>query len=162
MERDFEQVSTATQFLRALPHARVLNIHVVSASRGCIVLKLPFQPQFVANPATGVIHGGVLSTLLDTACGTAVVCSFDHFEPCPTLDLRIDHMGMVPPNKPVLAYAEVYRVTHSVVFTKGFAYIDDPENPVAHCVATFMRVESTKDNNPRIKSEIPTLSERLE
>jgi hypothetical protein len=31
-------------------------------------------------------------------------------------------------------------VTTDVIFTRGFAYQDDPEQPIAHVVGTFMRM----------------------
>jgi hypothetical protein len=52
------------------------------------------------------------------------------FEVCPTLDLRIDYMHAAEPNKDVYGFAQCYRVTTDVIFTRGFAYQDDPSNPL--------------------------------
>ena len=38
--------------------------------------------------------------------------------------------------------AKVYRNTSNVLFCRGSAWQDDPDNPIAHCVATFMKVDS--------------------
>ena len=37
----------------------------------------------------GIIHGGALTSLMDTACGMSTLCVLPEFEVCPTLDLRI-------------------------------------------------------------------------
>ena len=35
-------------------------------------MRLPYSAQLVGNPDTGVVHGGVITALLDQACGMAV------------------------------------------------------------------------------------------
>ncbi|EPL04802.1 MULTISPECIES: PaaI family thioesterase [unclassified Pseudomonas] len=130
----------ATRFLSALRHCQVLGMCVHSASTDGITVTLPYSPQIVGNPQTGVIHGGALTSLMDTACGMAILCVLPEFEVCPTLDLRVDYMHPAEPHKPVYGFAQCYRVTRDVIFTRGFAYQDDPEQPVAHAVGTFMRM----------------------
>lgn len=130
----------ATRFLSALRHCQVLGISMHSASTDGITLTLPYSPHIVGNPQTGVIHGGALTSLMDTACGMATLCVLPEFEVCPTLDLRIDYMHAAEPHKDVHGFALCYRVTSDVIFARGFAYQDDPERPIAHVVGTFMRM----------------------
>lgn len=130
----------ATRFLSALRHCQVLGIGVSSASTDGITLILPYSPHIVGNPLTGVIHGGAITSLMDTACGMATLCVLAEFEVCPTLDLRIDYMHPAEPHKDVYGFAQCYRVTTDVIFARGFAYQDDPEQPIAHVVGTFMRM----------------------
>lgn len=77
---------------------------------------------------------------MDTTCGISTVCVLPDFEICPTLDLRIDYMHPAEPHKDVYGFAECYRVTPNVIFTRGFAYQDDPGQPIAHVVGAFMRM----------------------
>jgi uncharacterized protein (TIGR00369 family) len=130
----------ATRFLSALRHCQVLGLQVHSVSSTGLTVMLPYSPQIVGNPQTGVIHGGALTTLMDTACGMSTLCVLPEFEVCPTLDLRIDYMHAAEPHKPVYGFAECYRVTTEIIFVRGFAYQDDPEQPIAHVVGTFMRM----------------------
>ncbi|VVO14215.1 PaaI family thioesterase [Pseudomonas fluorescens] len=130
----------ATRFLSALRHCQVLGIGVSGASTDGITLRLPYSPHIVGNPLTGVIHGGAITSLMDTACGMATLCVLAEFEVCPTLDLRIDYMHPAEPHKDVYGFAQCYRVTTDVIFARGFAYQDDPEQPIAHVVGTFMRM----------------------
>ncbi|WP_047284633.1 MULTISPECIES: PaaI family thioesterase [Pseudomonas] len=130
----------AARFLSALRHCQVLGIRVHSASEEGLTLTLPYSPQIVGDPQTGIIHGGALTTLMDSACGMATLCVLPEFEVCPTLDLRIDYMHPAVPHHDVHGFAQCYRVTTDVIFTRGFAYQDDPERPVAHVVGTFMRM----------------------
>src|SRR5476649_736396 len=133
-------LARATRFVSALRHCQVLGITVHHASEEGITLVLPYGPTIVGDPQTGVIHGGALTSLMDTACGMATLCVLPEFEVCPTLDLRIDYMHPAAPRKDVYGFAEFYRVTRDIIFARGFAYQEDPEQPIAHVVGTFMRM----------------------
>ncbi|CRM60783.1 thioesterase domain-containing protein [Pseudomonas sp. FH4] len=147
----------AARFVSALRHCQVLGIEVHDASADGMTLLLPYSPQIVGDPQTGIIHGGALTSLMDTACGMATLCVLPEFEVCPTLDLRIDYMHPAEPHKPVFGFAQCYRVTTDVIFTRGFAYQDDPEQPIAHVVGTFMRMgkrlKGTRGFGSSIKGE---------
>ena len=83
---------------------------------------------------------------MDTTCGISTVCVLPEFEICPTLDLRIDYMRPAQPHKDVFGFAECYRVTENVIFTRGYAYQDDPSEPIAHVVGAFMRMGKGAQN----------------
>ncbi|WP_038861950.1 PaaI family thioesterase, partial [Pseudomonas sp. R62] len=78
----------ATRFLSALRHCQVLELQVHSASSEGLTVILPYSEKIVGNPETGVIHGGAITSLMDTACGMSTLCVLPEFEVCPTLDLR--------------------------------------------------------------------------
>lgn len=140
------QTDEILQFIRAmvpeLKHCKHLGIEMVQASAGSLTLLLPYSEKIIGNPETGVIHGGALTTLMDTACGFAAISALDSPGICPTLDLRIDYMKPAEPGLAVIGHAEAYRVANSVVFARGIAYHEgDKDNPIAHCTASFMRIE---------------------
>jgi len=130
----------AQRFVGALRHCQVLGMKVMEASKEHLVIELPYSEQHVGNPSTGVIHGGVLTTLMDTASGTMVINALPEFELCPTLDLRVDYVQAAEPGRSIYAYAEAYRVSRNVVFTRCTVHQGDLDSPVANCVATFMRI----------------------
>ncbi len=70
----------------------------------------------------------------------------DGWRPIATLDLRIDYMKPATPGKDLLARAECYKLTRNVAFVRGVAYHDDPSDPIATSVATFML--SAPDREP--------------
>lgn len=127
--------------LKAVLHCQEIGLELVSANKGQLTLRLPYSQDLVGNPVSGVIHGGALTTLLDTACGFAAPLAIDGPAVCPTLDLRIDYMSAAIPGEAITGEAEVYRVTSNVIFARGIAWQDDRNKPVAHCVATFMRLD---------------------
>ncbi|MDX5298927.1 MAG: PaaI family thioesterase [Gammaproteobacteria bacterium] len=128
------------RFIATLRQCQLLGIEVMSAITNELTLRLPYSAQIVGNPETGIIHGGAITTLMDTASGTVVICALPEFELCPTLDLRVDYMRPARPHEPVYARATAYRVTRNIIFTRCEAYQAGDEGPIAHCVATFMRI----------------------
>lgn len=130
----------AQRFVGALRHCQVLGMHVIEADSSGLTIELPYSEQHVGNPSTGVIHGGVLTTLMDTASGTMVINALPEFELCPTLDLRVDYIRAAEPKKSIFAFAEAYRVSRNVVFTRCTVHQGDLSEPVANCVAAFMRI----------------------
>ncbi len=128
-----------SRFIATLNQARELGLTVEEAAEGTLTLCLPYSEQIIGDPETGVIHGGAITTLMDTTSGCVIICALDDFELCPTLDLRVDYMRPAEPNKPVYARAETYRVTRNIIFTRCEAYQEAGET-IANCVATFMRI----------------------
>lgn len=125
-----------------LKQCQVLGIEVLGAEPGHLILLLPYSDKIVGNPDTGVIHGGPLTTLMDTACGFAAITALKEPGIAPTLDLRIDYMRSAIPGKAVIGSAEAYRVTRNVIFARGIAYHEGlKDKPIAHCTATFMRID---------------------
>ncbi|TNF34383.1 MAG: PaaI family thioesterase [Gammaproteobacteria bacterium] len=138
--------------LKAVLHCQEIGLELVSADKGHLTLRLPYNPALVGNPLTGVIHGGALTTLLDTACGFAAPLALDVPSVCPTLDLRIDYMRAAVPGEAIIGEAEVYRITGNVIFARGIAWQESRDKPVAHCVATFMRLEPHVIRRPGVET----------
>ncbi|ARN76468.1 thioesterase [Oceanicoccus sagamiensis] len=143
----------------AIRHCKVLGITIDSVEGKQLTSKLPYSKKIVGNPATGVIHGGALTTLLDTTCGMSVPIALGEFRISPTLDLRIDYMSAAKPNLDIYGRAEVYRITKNVVFSKGIAYQDDEHQPIAHCVATFMLLPKDVADTDMVQHSIENLND---
>ena len=137
---DSTLMAMAERFLSALKHCQLLNMRVAQADTNGMTLVLPWSPAIVGNPQTGAVHGGALTTLMDTTCGMATLCVLPRFEVCPTLDLRIDYMHPAEAGKDIYGHAQCDRVTRDVIFTRGTAYQDDPDQPICQVVGTFMRL----------------------
>ncbi|HYW93595.1 MAG TPA: PaaI family thioesterase [Gammaproteobacteria bacterium] len=127
------------RFLNAIPHNETLGIRFVAAEPGSATLCLPYRDEQVGNPDNGVIHGGVITSLIDSVSGLAVFCSLPDFESIATLDLRIDYMKPARPGGDLFARADCYKRTRQIAFVRALAYQDAPDNPVATSVSSFMR-----------------------
>jgi len=122
----------------ASPQAHALGIETVEFHKGVAVLKTPYKLELVGDPDTGVIAGGVVTTLLDHACGQAVMAALGAPAPIATLDLRIDYMRAAEPGLDVFARAHCYKLTRSIAFVRATAYDRDHDDPVATAQAAFM------------------------
>ncbi len=121
-----------------VPHAKAIGLEVVSAAQGRCRMKVPYSKKLVGNPDTGVVHGGVITSLLDNACGVATQLALAEPTSIATLDLRIDYMRPATPELDIIGETHCYKVTKSVAFVRGTAFHETPDEPIATCVAAFM------------------------
>jgi uncharacterized protein (TIGR00369 family) len=129
------------QFARHTPHSHLQGIRVERVEGDEITLCLPYRDELVGNPETGVIHSGALTVLLDQTLGMAGLCS-DLLPPTltPTLDLRIDHLGVAAAGRDIYAVGRLYRATQRIIFVEGFAYSESRDRPVARATGNFVRM----------------------
>lgn len=132
----------AERFLSVLRHCQLLGLTVVSADETSLQMRLPYSDKIIGNPLMGIIHGGALTTLMDTACGTACFVAIEGMELCPTLDLRVDYMKSSEPGQNLIAYASATRITNNVVFTECLVKQENDGTLIAKCNAAFMRIGS--------------------
>lgn len=129
--------------LSGLPFAAALGIRVIRAEAGQALLSIPYDEVLIGDPATGVLHGGVVTSLLDTCGGVAVMQSPTRPSSVATLDLRIDYMRPATPREAIYAHAACFRETRLITFVRASAFHRDPSEPVATAVGAFM-VESRR------------------
>ncbi|WP_104202086.1 PaaI family thioesterase [Billgrantia saliphila] len=128
-----------TRFVTVIPHTRGLGLDVVSVDPPEVIMRLPWQDALLGDVERGLVHGGVLTMLLDTVCGSAVLCGLPEPEVCPTLDLRVDHYRPAVAGMAILAEARVVRVTASMVFTEGTLW-QTPGRTIARGIGNFVRL----------------------
>ncbi|WP_073143741.1 PaaI family thioesterase [Litoreibacter ascidiaceicola] len=132
-----DRIKLARQFIEAIPHSRALGMSLEQIGDGIAIISMPYDERLVGNPATGVIHGGAVSALMDTCGGAAVMSHGDAPVGTATIDLRIDYMRAATPGQRIRARAECYHVTRSVAFVRATALDDDDDNAVASATGAF-------------------------
>ncbi|MEO0944706.1 MAG: PaaI family thioesterase [Pseudomonadota bacterium] len=131
------KLASARRFIEALPHCRALNMVLKRVADGEAVMSMPYDKRLVGDPATGVIHGGAVSTLMDTCGGTAVMAHNAGPATTATLNLRIDYMRAATPGQAITATATCYHLTRSVAFVRAVAMDEDTDKPVATAAGAF-------------------------
>ena len=126
------------RFMSAVPHLQALGIGFRAMGADWAELEMPYAPQLVAYPETGVIASGAVFSLMDSAAGFSVIVKHGKFEPHATLDLRCDYLRPAQPGKTVIGRAECYKITRRMAFVRGIAHDGEPGHPIAHIAGTFM------------------------
>ncbi|OSP56316.1 PaaI family thioesterase [Pseudoruegeria sp. SK021] len=134
---DDDRLAQARAFVAALPYCAALRIGVDRVGPAEVVLTLPYHRDLIGDPATGVIHGGAVSALMDTCCGAAVMTHPEVAGAAATLDLRIDYMRGAVPGQTVRAHAVCTHVTRSIAFVRATAFDCDGGQPIATAVGAF-------------------------
>ncbi len=93
MEREqaYEMLERFMQ--QMVPFNRHLGMRVGGLDEGRARLELPFREEFIGDPFRPALHGGLISTLVDTCGGLAVATTFQNIEDrASTVDLRVDYL----------------------------------------------------------------------
>lgn len=101
-----------------VPFNRYLGLRGESIGEGRAVLVLPVRPEFVGDPRRPALHGGVLSSLIDTAGGLAAWSALGAGEMVSTVDLRVDYLEPAGLGHPLRAEAELVRKGNRVCHVK--------------------------------------------
>lgn len=120
------------------PYAQAIGMRVVDIAKGWATLMVPYAPHLIGDPSTGVVAGGIITSLLDHGCGMATMLALDSPVSIATLDLRIDYMRAATPGRDLYARCRCTRKARAIAFVSGVCYHDDPEDPIATSVAAFM------------------------
>ncbi len=100
-----EQAQAVRQMFERIPFNQALGIELDEISTSRVVMHLPMKPELVGNFVHGILHGGVIASLLDVAGGAmAMLGAFDkhrhltmqeraaRLSRLGTIDLRIDYL----------------------------------------------------------------------
>ncbi|RJF65835.1 PaaI family thioesterase [Rhodopseudomonas palustris] len=139
-------------------HGGIIGLQLDRHAPGEAWSSLPYHPVFVGDTSTGVIHGGVVTVMLDESCGMAVQLALQSSQAIATLDLRIDYLRPATPGQAIRAHAHCYHVTRSIAFVRATAYQDSESDPIASATALFMIGANRTDmlrQEPKVKFDTP-------
>ena len=115
-----------------IPFNKFLGMRVASIKKGFARIEIPFRPELIGDPLRPALHGGVVSTLADTAGGMAVWSGVDDERSrVSTIDLRIDYLRPAR-LETLVAEATVVRLGNRVgVADVRMFNIDAPDDTIA-------------------------------
>lgn len=136
------------EMTQVVPWAKETGFKVTRVERGHVWGLQPFAEHLIGDIEARVVHGGVITTLLDNLSGMACAASLEEFRFVATLDLRIDYMRPADSGRGIIGEAECYHVTKSVAFTRAWAYHETRDKVIATAQGAFAI------NQPRPKASL--------
>ena len=115
-----------------------MDLKIEQADRDGVQIRMPFNPDFCLDEEGTLLHGGVLTALLDSAFGLANFLAIDDVQTMATLDLRVDYLRPAKSRADVMVFADCYRQTRHIAFGSGKIWFDTGnKEEVARGSATF-------------------------
>jgi uncharacterized protein (TIGR00369 family) len=132
MDRLKEWIATGNE----PPICHTMGFHLVEVEPGRVVFaSVPGERHY--NPMGGV-HGGYAATLLDSACGIAVVTQLAPGESFTTLELKVSYLrGMTRDTGAVRAEGRVVQMGRRTAFAEA-KLVDASERVLATATSTLL------------------------
>ena len=116
---------------KMVPFNSFLGIQCTRVEPGFCRLELEYRPELIGDPLRRAIHGGVLSTLIDTCGGACVWSKLEAVDAVSTVDLRIDFLRPGGEER-VVAEANLVRLGNRVAVVDMRAFHPSaPERTIA-------------------------------
>ncbi len=114
-----------------IPLHKLLGIKLLAIDDGYAKLHVPFKPELVGDPRSQVLHGGVISTAMDSAGGavgmTTLVSEQDVIQ---TIDIRVDYLQPARSND-LIVEGKIARSGVRILVTSMVAYDKEGESAIA-------------------------------
>lgn len=130
--------SILPQLAGGAAHTHALGFAYEGLDGDRVRIRVPYREDLVGDPDTGVLAGGLVTTLLDHVGGLAIWVALGAFRPIATLDLRVDYMRPSGRGLDLMAEARCYRLTRSIGFVRAWAFDLCVEDPVAAAQSVYM------------------------
>ena len=75
-----------------IPFNRLLGIELTEVRPGFARLEIAYRDDLIGDPVRPALHGGVISSLIDTCGGAACWTEIDGADRLSTVDLRVDYL----------------------------------------------------------------------
>ena len=135
-ELDPDRVARARAAFASVPYARLLGLELGEISRGAVSIHLEVREELRQNQ--GVVHGGAVASLIDTAAAFAVLTQLETNERVTTTDLTIHYLRPISTGR-LTAWARIVRGGRRV-FVLSVDVTNDQQILVATAVTSYIRL----------------------
>jgi len=124
-----------------------MDLKIERADKEGVQIRMPFNPDFCIDEEGTLLHGGVLTALLDSAFGLANFLAIDDVLTMATLDLRVDYLRPAKSRADVIVFADCYRQTRHIAFGSGKIWFDTGnKEEIARGSSTFALTRGNGDS----------------
>jgi len=130
------QLRRIQKAIATVPFAHLLGIEVEEVASGTATLSLEIRNELKQNH--GVVHGGAVASLIDTATAFAIITQLKPEERVSTVDLTISYLRPLSEGH-VKAVARVLRAGRRL-FVVSAEVFDDDEKLAATALSTYLKL----------------------
>lgn len=130
------QLRRVQKAITTVPYARLLGIQVAEVGPGTATLTLKVRKELKQNH--GVVHGGAVASLIDTATAFAILSLITPKERVTTVDLTISYLRPVTEGE-LSTTAEIVRAGRRL-FVVSAAVTDATGRLIATALSTYVKI----------------------
>lgn len=138
-ETDPQKLERARSAFAAVPYAKFLGLQLGEVRQGEVSIHLDIRDELKQNQ--GVVHGGAIASLIDTASAFAVLTQIDLDERVTTTDLTIHYLRPAV-NGRIVATARIIRGGRRL-FVLSVDVHDPTGQLIASAVTTYIKIDKT-------------------
>ena len=131
------RVARAREAFALVPYARLLGLELGEVSSGAVSLHLDVRDELRQNQ--GVVHGGAVASLIDTAAAFAVLTQLEIGERVTTTDLTIHYLRPASSGR-LTAQARIVRGGRRL-FVLSVEVTNDQQILVATAVTSYIKLQ---------------------
>ncbi|HVS82592.1 MAG TPA: PaaI family thioesterase [Pyrinomonadaceae bacterium] len=136
-ELDEVRVARIREAFASVPYAKFLGLELGEMKPGEASIHLAVRDELRQNQ--GVVHGGAVASLIDTASAFAVVTQLEPNERVTTTDLTIHYLRPVTAGR-LTATARTVRAGRRL-FVLSVEVMDDHQRLIATAVTTYIKLQ---------------------
>jgi uncharacterized protein (TIGR00369 family) len=136
-ELDSARVARARAAFASVPYARLLGLELGEISPGAVTIHLVVRDELRQNQ--GVVHGGAVASLIDTAAAFAVLTQIEVNERVTTTDLTIHYLRPASSGR-LTARARIVRAGRRL-FVLSVEVTNDQQILVATAVTSYIKLQ---------------------
>ena len=135
-EVDAAKLARAREAFASVPYAKFLRLELGDVASGAVSIHLDVRDELKQNQ--GVVHGGAVASLIDTASAFAVLTQLALDERVTTADLTIHYLRPITSGR-MVATARVIRGGRRL-FVLSVDVTNDKDRLVATAVTTYIKL----------------------
>ena len=136
-ELDQARLERAREAFASVPYAKLLGLELGEMRRGQATIQLSVRAELKQNQ--GVVHGGAVASLIDTAAAFAVVTELEAGERVTTTDLTIHYLRPVSSGR-LSATARIVRGGRRL-FVLSVEVTNDQQTLLATAVTSYIKLQ---------------------
>ena len=133
---DSAHLERLSQALDSVPFAKFMGIELDEIDAGVATLSFEIKPELKQNH--GVVHGGAIASLIDSATAFAIISLLPTDEHATTVDLTISYLRPVTAGR-ARAIARVIRSGKRLIVVSAELF-DDRGNLAATALSTYIKI----------------------